>query len=135
MTEDRKYAGTPEPEAPIVPRVYYSIGEVCDLTGLKAHVLRYWESQFEVMNPTKNRAGNRVYKRKDVDLIFLVKRLLYEEKYTIEGARQRLLDMRRAGALDEEKQEVLEAGFLSEMKRELLAVRERLTIPETEGKG
>lgn len=134
MTDDRNDAVTPEPDTPIVPRVYYSIGEVCDLTGLKAHVLRYWESQFEVMNPTKNRAGNRVYKRKDVDLIFLVKRLLYEEKYTIEGARQRLLDMRRAGALDEEKQEILEAGFLSEMKRELLAVRERLTIPDTEGK-
>ena len=49
-------------QEPIAPRVYYSIGEVCDLTGLKPHVLRYWESQFEVMNPTKNRAGNRTYR-------------------------------------------------------------------------
>jgi DNA-binding transcriptional MerR regulator len=116
-------------EEPIVPRVYYSIGEVCDLTGLKPHVLRYWETQFEVMNPTKNRAGNRVYRPKDIDLIFLVKRLLYEEKYTIEGARQRLLDMRREGALDDEKQEVLGPEFLAEMKRELRGLREVLTLP------
>lgn len=138
MTEDRSEAGTPggdAPDAPIAPRVYYSIGEVCDLTGLKPHVLRYWESQFEVMNPTKNRAGNRVYKRKDVDLIFLVRRLLYEEKYTIEGARQRLLDMRKAGALDEEKGEILDAEFLAEIKRELLHLRERLTISEEGGEG
>ena len=114
---------------PIVPRVYYAIGEVCDLTGLKPHVLRYWETQFEVMNPTKNRAGNRVYRPKDIDLIFLVKRLLYEEKYTIEGARQRLLDMRREGALDEEKQEVLGPEFLAEMKRELRGLHEILTLP------
>ena len=116
-------------EEPIVPRVYYSIGDVCDLTGLKPHVLRYWETQFEVMNPTKNRAGNRVYRPKDIDLIFLVKRLLYEEKYTIEGARQRLLDLRREGELDEEKQEVLGPEFLAEIRRELRGLRKILTLP------
>lgn len=119
-------------QEPIAPRVYYSIGEVCDLTGLKPHVLRYWESQFEVMNPTKNRAGNRVYRPKDIDLIFLVKRLLYEEKYTIEGARQRLLEMRQDGALDDEKQEVLGPEFLAEMKRELLTLQNLLTLPAAE---
>ncbi|MEJ2541501.1 MAG: MerR family transcriptional regulator, partial [Gemmatimonadota bacterium] len=118
-------------QEPIVPRVYYSIGDVCDLTGLKPHVLRYWETQFEVMNPTKNRAGNRVYRPKDIDLIFLVKRLLYEEKYTIEGARQRLLDMRRDGALDEEKQDVLGPEFLAEIRRELLGLKKILTLPES----
>ncbi|HSM03076.1 MAG TPA: MerR family transcriptional regulator [Longimicrobiales bacterium] len=121
--------GEGEAEEPIVPRVYYSIGEVCDLTGLKPHVLRYWETQFEVMNPNKNRAGNRVYRPKDIDLIFLVKRLLYEEKYTIEGARQRLLDMRRDGALDEEKQDVLGPEFLAEMKRELRGLQQILSLP------
>ncbi|MDT8342483.1 MAG: MerR family transcriptional regulator [Longimicrobiales bacterium] len=120
-------------QEPIAPRVYYSIGDVCDLTGLKPHVLRYWESQFEVMSPNKNRAGNRVYRPKDIDLIFLVKRLLYEQKYTIEGARQRLLEMRRDGALDDEKQEVLGPEFLAEMKRELVALRDCLTIAEGEG--
>jgi DNA-binding transcriptional MerR regulator len=76
---------------------YFSIGEVCDLTGLRPHVLRYWESQFRFLSPTKNRSGNRVYQRREVDLIMLVKHLLYSEKYTIEGARQKV---------DEHKQEV-----------------------------
>jgi DNA-binding transcriptional MerR regulator len=117
-------------DEPIVPRVYYSIGDVCDLTGLKPHVLRYWETQFEVMSPTKNRAGNRVYRPKDIDLVFLVKRLLYEEKYTIEGARQRLLELRRGGELDEEKQEVLGPAFLAEIRRELLGLKQALTLPD-----
>ena len=73
-------------DEPIAKKVYYSMGEVCDLTGLKPHVLRYWETQFGVLNPTKNRAGNRVYRSKDIEIILLVKHLLYEKKYTIEGA-------------------------------------------------
>jgi DNA-binding transcriptional MerR regulator len=68
---------------------FFSIGEVCALTDLKPHVLRYWESQFRFLNPAKNRSGNRVYKSREVELIMLVKHLLYTEKYTIEGARQR----------------------------------------------
>lgn len=117
-------------DEPIVPRVYYSIGDVCELTGLKPHVLRYWETQFEVMSPNKNRAGNRVYRPKDIDLIFLVKRLLYEEKYTIEGARQRLLDLRREGDLDQEKEEVLGPEFLAEIRRDLLGLKKTLTLPD-----
>ena len=77
----------------IVKKAYYSIGDVCDLTGLKPHVLRYWETQFDVLRPTKNRAGNRVFRPKDVELILLVKNLLYEKKYTIEGANQKLLEL------------------------------------------
>jgi DNA-binding transcriptional MerR regulator len=112
---------------PIAKKVYYSIGEVCDLTGLKPHVLRYWETQFEVLNPTKNRAGNRVFRSKEIELILLVKHLLYEEKYTIEGASKRLLEMRKAGELAEERQDVLEPEFLSGIKSELEALRELLT--------
>ena len=89
----------------IAKKVYYSIGEVCDLTGLKPHVLRYWETQFDVLNPTKNRAGNRVYRSKEIEVILLVKHLLYEKKYTIEGANNRLVEMRRAGELQEERQD------------------------------
>jgi len=74
---------------PIAKKAYYSIGEVCDLTGLKPHVLRYWETQFEVLSPTKNRAGNRVFRPKEIELVLLVKHLLYDEKYTIEGAKSR----------------------------------------------
>lgn len=117
-------------QEPIARKAYYSIGEVCDLTGLKPHVLRYWETQFEVLSPNKNRAGNRVYRPKDVELISLVKHLLYEEKFTIEGARQRLLDMRRAGELEEERQVALEPGFLATMKEELQDLLEILTVPE-----
>lgn len=114
---------------PIAKKAYYSIGEVCDLTGLKDHVLRYWETQFDVLNPTKNRAGNRVYRPKEIELILLVKHLLYEEKYTIEGARQKLQDMRKSGELAEERQEVLEPEVLAGLKAELQALRELLTAP------
>lgn len=112
---------------PIAKKVYYSIGEVCDLTGLKPHVLRYWETQFEVLNPTKNRAGNRVYRSKDIELVLLVKHLLYEEKYTIEGANKRLVDMRKDGELKEESHEVLGPEFLARMKGELEELRDLLT--------
>jgi DNA-binding transcriptional MerR regulator len=78
---------------------FFSIGEVCELTGLKPHVLRYWESQFRFLSPAKNRSGNRVYQRREVELIMLVKHLLYTEKYTIEGARQKVDEQRKAGDL------------------------------------
>ncbi|HET6638276.1 MAG TPA: MerR family transcriptional regulator [Gemmatimonadota bacterium] len=80
---------------PIAKKEYYSIGEVCQITGLKPHVLRYWETQFKGLVPVKNRAGNRAYRRREIEMVQLVKELLYEKKYTIEGARQRLEDMRR----------------------------------------
>ena len=62
-------------QSAISKKVYYSIGEVCELAGLKAHVLRYWEAQFKVLKPSKNRAGNRVYRSRDVELVLLVKHL------------------------------------------------------------
>ena len=112
---------------PIAKKVYYSIGEVCDLTGLKPHVLRYWETQFEVLNPTKNRAGNRVYRSKDIELVLLVKHLLYEKKFTIEGANKRLGEMRSSGELAEERQDVLSPEFLAGMKADLEELRRVLT--------
>ena len=113
---------------PIAKKAYYSIGEVCDITGLKPHVLRYWESQFEVLNPTKNRAGNRVFRPKDIELVLLVKKLLYEEKYTIEGARQRLLELRQAGELAEERHSILDPEVLAIMKSELESLRDLMTV-------
>ena len=117
-------------DEPIAKKVYYSIGEVCDLTGLKPHVLRYWETQFGVLHPTKNRAGNRVYRSKEIEIILLVKHLLYEKKYTIEGANNRLVEMRRAGELEEERQDVLEPEFLAGIKAGLVELRRVLT-PDT----
>ena len=78
---------------------FYSIGDVCNLTDLKPHVLRYWESQFKFLHPAKNRSGNRVYQRKEIELIMLVKQLLYEEKFTIDGARRKIDDYRKEGEL------------------------------------
>jgi DNA-binding transcriptional MerR regulator len=115
---------------PIAKKAYYSIGEVCDLTGLKPHVLRYWETQFDVLSPTKNRAGNRVFRPKEIELVLLVKHLLYEEKYTIEGARKRLQEMRTSGELEEERQDVLEPEVLSGMKAELETLLDVLTPDE-----
>jgi DNA-binding transcriptional MerR regulator len=114
---------------PIAKKVYYSIGEVCDLSGLKPHVLRYWETQFEVLNPTKNRAGNRVYRARDVEVVLLVKRLLYDEKYTIEGANQKLIEMRRDRELRSEGQEVVAPEFLVGIKQELEELRDLLMPP------
>ena len=119
--------GTPNPA--IAKKVYYSIGEVCDLSGLKPHVLRYWETQFDVLNPTKNRAGNRVYRARDVEVVLLVKHLLYEEKYTIEGANQKLVDMRRDGDLKGESSEVVGPDFLNGIKAELEEIRDLLNPP------
>ena len=73
-----------------IKKLYYSIGEVSKMVGLKAYVLRYWETEFKQLSPPKNRAGNRTYRQKDIDLIFKIKELLYNKKYTIEGARSLL---------------------------------------------
>src|SRR5947209_19999551 len=94
---------------------FFSIGEVCELTGLKAHVLRYWESQFRFLSPAKNRSGNRVYQRREVELIMLVKHLLYDEKYTIEGARQKVDEHGKGG-----DPKAVERGALTVQPREAI---------------
>lgn len=114
---------------PVAPKAYYSIGEVCDLTGLKAHVLRYWEGQFKVLRPSKNRAGNRVYRPRDIEIVLLLKHLLYEEKFTIEGARKRLGELRSEGQLEEERHDVLSPEVLAAMKEELQSLLDLLTLP------
>lgn len=101
---------------------FFSIGEVCSLTDLKPHVLRYWESQFRFLNPAKNRSGNRVYQRREIELIMLVKHLLYTEKYTIEGARQRIEHYRRTGELRPAAHEALAVETLRDLKGELADV-------------
>jgi len=71
-----------------IKKLYYSISEVSKITDLEQYVLRYWESEFEQLQPAKNRAGNRIYTNKDIKLILYIKKLLREERYTIEGAKQ-----------------------------------------------
>jgi DNA-binding transcriptional MerR regulator len=98
---------------------FFSIGEVCSLTDLKPHVLRYWESQFRFLNPAKNRSGNRVYQRREIELILLVKHLLYTDKYTIEGARQCIEQYRRTGQLKPVAHEALKAEALNDLRASL----------------
>ena len=75
-----------------VKKLYYSIGEVSEITGLKQYVLRYWESEFSQLKPSKNSAGNRNYRKTDIDLINEIKDLLYDRRFTIKGAKQHLQD-------------------------------------------
>ncbi|MDO8666295.1 MAG: MerR family transcriptional regulator, partial [Gemmatimonadales bacterium] len=98
---------------------FFSIGDVCELTELKPHVLRYWESQFKGLSPVKNRSGNRVYSRREVEMVMLVKHLLYTEKYTIEGARQRIEHFRRTGDLKPVAHEALAVEMVRDLKAEL----------------
>ena len=78
-----------------IKKLYYSIGEVAETVGLKPHVLRYWESEFSILSPSKNRAGNRIYKDKDILLVRFIKDLLYNKKFTIEGAKQKLSNLKK----------------------------------------
>lgn len=84
----------------IPEKLFFKIGEVCDITGVQAHVLRYWESEFPMLQPQKNRAGQRTYRKRDVEMALRIKELLYEDQYTIAGARKRLSsDIRGASKL------------------------------------
>lgn len=85
------------PTVTIPEKLFFKIGEVCGLAGVQAHVLRYWESEFSMLAPQKNRAGQRTYRKKDVEIALRIKDLLYEEKYTIAGARKKLTGELRSG--------------------------------------
>lgn len=81
-------------------KLYYRIGEVSRITGVKPYVLRYWESEFRWMAPGKSRSQQRLYRKRDIEVIQLIKRLLYEERFTIAGARKRLRELGVAGAAE-----------------------------------
>ncbi len=110
------------------PKVYFSISEVCARTGLEPHVLRYWETEFSQLRPKKNRAGNRAYREKDIEIIEIIKNLLYEEKFTIPGAKKRLSESKEheadpvtADPKNNGKKSSSGVSF-SELKRELCEV-------------
>ena len=88
--------------ASIIPeKLFFKIGEVCELAGVQAHVLRYWETEFPTLAPQKNRAGQRTYRRRDVEMALRIKELLYDEQYTIAGAKKKLANELRGGAIRE----------------------------------
>ena len=79
-----------QPATVIPEKIFFKIGEVCDLVGVQAHVLRYWETEFPMLSPQKNRSGQRTYRRRDVEIAFRIKELLYDELFTIAGAKKKL---------------------------------------------
>lgn len=79
-----------QPAIVIPEKIYFKIGEVCELVGVQAHVLRYWETEFPMLSPQKNRSGQRSYRRRDVEISLRIKQLLYEEMFTIAGAKKKL---------------------------------------------
>jgi DNA-binding transcriptional MerR regulator len=101
---------------------FFSIGDVCGLTDLKPHVLRYWESQFKFLHPAKNRSGNRVYQRREIELIMLVKQLLYTEKYTIDGARQKIDEYKKSGELRTVARAALDSQAVEAMESDLRSI-------------
>lgn len=79
-----------QPATVIPEKIYFKIGEVCELVGVQAHVLRYWETEFPMLSPQKNRSGQRSYRRRDVEISLRIKELLYDEMFTIAGAKKKL---------------------------------------------
>jgi len=99
-------------------RLYYSISEVSDMIGVKPHVLRYWETQFKMLRPKKGRGGARMYRKRDVEILFEVKQLLYDHRFTIAGARRKLLD-------DRASKEQMELTFSRTDREEMLRALRR----------
>lgn len=110
-------------------REFRTIGEVCELLDIKPHVLRYWESQFPELSPPKNRAGNRLYRARDLETIALIRRLVHDERYTLEGARQQISRMEAAGEKAEHSARALERVGLRTVRAELEQILELLGDP------
>ncbi len=102
-----------EQAAVVIPeKIYFKIGEVCDLVGVQAHVLRYWETEFPMLSPQKNRSGQRSYRRRDVEISLRIKQLLYDEMFTIAGAKKKLhAELREPAKLKIVPSEPVEIGF------------------------
>jgi DNA-binding transcriptional MerR regulator len=122
-----------EDENPVsYDRLYYRIGEVSRITGLKQHVLRYWESEFKVIKPHKGGSLQRLYRRKDLDLILKIKKLLYEEGFTIARAKKKIRDMERLEnrqmklRLVEKRSDGKDHELLASIREELKGIRKML---------
>ena len=125
MTEIALQTGSPE----IPDKLYFKIGEVSELLGVEPYVLRYWESEFPVLSPKKSGAGHRLYRRKDVELLLRIKHLLYEKRFTIEGARQSLQSEARSPkpkVIKRMQQDLFAADPLPEIRRELVDILQLL---------
>jgi DNA-binding transcriptional MerR regulator len=109
----------------IPEKLFFKIGEVCDITGVQAHVLRYWESEFPMLAPQKNRAGQRTYRKRDVEMALRIKELLYEDQYTIAGAKKKLVgEIRGASKLKVVTPDMNGAGVAAEETAQDINLRE-----------
>jgi DNA-binding transcriptional MerR regulator len=111
-------------EKPDIPdKLFFKIGEVCEIVGVEPYVLRFWETEFPNLAPQKSKSGHRVYRRQDVELVFMIKELLYERGFTIAGARKQLSRGRTRNP--EERQSVLRQ--IRDELREILTLLRRST--------
>ncbi len=115
----------------IPDRVYFKIGDVAHLIGVKPYVLRYWETEFPMISPTKSKTGQRVYRRSDVETVAMIKHLLYIERFSIEGARKRISSLRKDGELKSFKGETVAAkragddtGYQAQLKEARACAKE-----------
>ena len=115
------------PPVQLPDRLYFKIGEVARLVGVKPYVLRYWETEFSVLRPGKTRSKHRLYRRKDVETLLEIRRLLYAERYTIEGAKRRLREISRPSTTEEPKPEAISLASVRDELRDLHRV---LSTPE-----
>lgn len=109
-------------------KLYYSISEVAEMTDVKPYVLRFWEKEFPLLRPKKNRGGNRTYQKREIQLVNRIKTLLYEEGYTIEGARQKLQE-----TSSEIRREDKLIDLLGSIKRELMEIERLLALNKPNG--
>jgi DNA-binding transcriptional MerR regulator len=108
-------------------KIYFKIGEVSELLGLQPHVLRYWENEFDILSPTKSKSGQRLYRRRDVEVLDLIRDLLHRQKFTIKGARQHIKSLGIGKALEEKvkRDESDQVVFLEELGKKLGELRDR----------
>jgi DNA-binding transcriptional MerR regulator len=109
-------------------KLYYSISEVAEMTDVKPYVLRFWEKEFPLLRPKKNRGGNRTYQKREIALVNRIKNLLYEQGYTIEGARQKLSD-----TVGEVRRDDKMVELLGQVKRELMELERLLSNGKDDG--
>ena len=110
-------------ETEIPEKQYFRIGEVSAITGIEPYVLRYWETEFPKIKPSRSRSGQRLYKRRDIEIILQIKDLLYQKKFTIAGAKQHLKQHRKESKLAANDSQPL---ALEQVRAELLAIRDLL---------
>ncbi len=121
-------AGTTAKAQRTIPeKLFYKIGEVGKIAGVQTYVLRYWETEFPFLKPRKSRSGQRVYTRKDLDVVFEIKRLLYEERYTIEGVRKRLYPSELLRQPQHSSSQSTSQAITEKVKRRLREILSRIT--------